>query len=52
MANTANGLPQLFVNFQISKRERNIQDICAVMNDACKRGTEEFEATPAIEETN
>jgi len=48
MAKTARSLPQLIVNFQISKRERNIRDICAAMTDACKRGTEGFQATPEI----
>jgi len=47
MANTARSLPQFFANFQMWKRERNIRDICAAMNDACKRGTEEFDSTLA-----
>ena len=48
MANVAQSLQKLFVNFQISKRERDIRDICAAMNDACKRGTKGLEATPEI----
>ena len=48
MPNTTRSLPQLIANFQISKRERNIRDICIAMKDACKRGTEGFQAKPEI----